>query len=242
MFICLSSTIFAQLYCPPPHGKRSDGSFHISLGAGPTYLRGDIHKPNTVGRAAFFRLDYTILKGIDLGIEGQFGSLEALGDVTDPREVRNNYRGIGLVATFYPFKFFSAPRYTRPSLVELIGESLYVGVGIMGLVNNYDSIYRDMAMPSTWGPTAYVDPDDGPIFQTRTNSMTLPTANVGLAVPINKRRSTMGKYWSVLLNAQFNFANNDLVDGYTPYDAAGNPIDTAHDMYSFYTLGVRYSF
>lgn len=241
LFTCLSSTIFAQLYCPPVHGKQGDKSFHISAGAGLTYLKGDINKPNTAGRAAFVRFDYTIMKGIDLGLEGQFGTLEAIGDITDSREVKNKYRGGGIVATIYPFKLVSEKQYTSPSFGKTLKESFYIGVGILGIVNNYDSIYRDPNMPATYGPIAYYDDDDEPVFKERINSVTLPTLNVGFAVPINKQYSSNGRYWSILLNGQFNFANNDLLDGYMPYDANFDRIGTKNDMYSFYSLGLRYS-
>jgi hypothetical protein len=246
LFTFLSATTFAQLYCPPTQGKQSKTKYHVAAGVGLTFLYGDIEKPNTNGTAGFLAFDYTVIHGLDVGLEGQFGTLEATGDITDDREVKNKYLAGGIMIKAFPFKLFSKNHYTQSGFGKILKESLYVGVGLLGIVNNYDTVYRSNSDLSTYGPISHYETDvDGssvPVFKKKINSITLPTLNVGLAVPINQMYTTNGRYWSVLLNGQFNFANNDLLDGYMPYDSAGNRVGKKHDFYSFYSVGVRYSF
>lgn len=212
LFTFISTHIFAQLYCPPIQGKRSEGRFHIAVGVGPTLLYGDLGSPETTGFAGYLAGDYTVIRGIDVGIEGQLGSLQAVGeDISDNREVTNNFKGLGVMVKVFPFRLLTEKKFNRMSFADNLKESLYVGVGVLGIVNSYDSIYHE-----------------------RANSITLPTLNIGFAIPVNQLSTSTGRYWSVILNGQFNFANNDLLDGYD--------VGTKNDFYSFYTLGVRYSF
>lgn len=250
LFAFITSTAFAQLYCPPTFGKRTEGKYHVALGAGPTLLYGDLGNPNTTGFAFYVAGDYTLTRGIDVGLEGQLGSLKANEDVGDLRFVVNNYQGLGLMVKVFPFKLFNEKQYRPTSFLNNMKESFYIGAGILGIVNNYTDIHRDVNDYTTYGPISHyvIDEDtEGryPEFKNGINSITLPTLNVGFAVPVNQLYSRSGRFWSVMLNGQFNFANNDLLDGYMPYTSSGNRLERIglkNDFYSFYTLGVRYSF
>lgn len=243
----------AQEGCPPPFGAQNElKRYHVAAGVGLTNLYGDIQKPGTMGKAFFVKGDYQIKRGLYAGIEGQFGSLEADAPFPDDRYTKNNYLAGGVMLTFHPFEFFSSAGSFQESAVDVLKNSFYVGVGILGIMNNYKDIYRD----ENYGTPGYIGPvppghygpiesDTGvgnPVFKKKINSYTRPTVNVGLAVPINRRYSKSGSYWSALVNAQFNFANNDLLDGYMPYDADFNRIGTKNDMFTMYSLGARYSF
>lgn len=257
LFAFITSTAFAQLYCPPTFGKRTEGKYHVALGAGPTLLYGDLGNPNTTGFAFYVAGDYTLTRGIDVGLEGQLGSLKANEDVGD-RYVINNYQGLGLMVKVFPFKLFNEKQYRPKSFLNNMKESFYVGAGILGIVNNFNpnNIHRNANVESTeydtpnetWGPIKRNDDDtpyvfnDEQQFKDRINSITLPTLNVGFAVPVNQLTSSSGRFWSVMLNGQFNFSNNDLLDGYMPYQSGtGNRVGLKNDFYSFYTLGIRYS-
>lgn len=246
LFSFITSTAFAQLYCPPVYGKRTEGKYHVALGVGPTFLYGDLGQPNTTGFASYVAGDYTLTRGVDVGIEGQLGSLKAHGVDDDLRYVTNNYQGLGVMVKVFPFKLFSEKQFRPTSFVNRMKESFYVGAGILGIVNNYTDIHRDVNDLTTYGPISHylTDEETGgkiPEFKERINSITLPTLNVGFAVPVNQLYSRSGRFWSIMLNGQFNFSNNDLLDGYMPRNESGR-IGTKNDFYSFYSLGVRYSF
>lgn len=243
----------AQQGCPTPFGVQNElKRYHVAAGVGLTNLYGDIEDPNTLGRTFFVKGDYQIKRGLYAGIEAQYGSLKAVSSFLDPREVTNNYLAGGINITFHPFEFFVARNASSQSLTHVIMDSFYVGVGILGILNNYKDVYRDEnygtpeylgpVPPGHYGPIESYDDQGIPIFKKKINSYTKPTVNVGLAVPINRRYSKSGSYWSALVNAQLNFANNDLLDGYMPYDADFNRIGTKNDMFSMYSLGARYSF
>ncbi len=254
IFILGVSAIKAQEGCPPPFGVQKEVKrYHVAAGVGLTQLYGDIHKAGTLGRTFFVKGDYQIKRGLYAGLEGQFGTLEAMSSLMDDRFTKNNYMAGGLMFTFHPFEFFSSGGGFRHSALDVLKNSFYVGVGILGIMNNYkDNVFRDdnyyesdykgNVPPGNYGPVDYYNEDGVPIFKKKINSYTMPTANVGLAVPINRRYSKTGSYWSALVNAQFNFANNDLLDGYMPYDNQFVRIGTKNDMYTMYSLGIRYSF
>lgn len=250
------SSAAAQLYCPPAFGKRAEGKYHIAIGAGPTILYGDVDKPGTTGFAFYLAGDYTLLRGVDVGVEAQLGTLKAIGEDLDKRFVSNSYKAGGLMIKVFPFRLFSKNKFRAVSFVGNMRESFYVGAGVMGVINNYarSDIYRegniDDAIPNyTWGPIQrdgdghMLVIDDEVQFKERINSVTLPTLNIGFAIPVNQLTSTNGRYWSVMLNGQFNFSNNDLLDGYMPYSPrTSTRIGTKNDFYSYYTAGIRYSF
>src|SRR5690606_13063083 len=247
LFAFITSTAIAQLYCPPTFGKRTEGKYHVALGAGPTLLYGDLGNPTTTGFAFYVAGDYTLTRGIDVGLEGQLGSLKANEYVGD-RYVINNYQGLGLMVKVFPFKLITEKQYRPTSFLNNMKESFYIGAGILGIVNNYTDIYRNTVTAgpnTTWGPTEKeLDGNDNTVFKDRSNSITLPTLNVGFAVPVNQLTSSSGRFWSVMLNGQFNFSNNDLLDGYMPYQSQGGKsyrVGLKNDFYSFYTLGIRYS-
>ncbi|MBL1408580.1 hypothetical protein [Sphingobacterium faecale] len=243
--------VWAQEGCPTPFGVQNElKRYHVAAGVGLTHLYGDIEKAGTIGKAVFVKGDYQIKRGLYVGVEGQFGVLEAMEDnilSTSNRYVKNNYMGGGLMLTFHPFEFFSSAAKSGQSTLDILGKSFYVGVGVLGIMNNYDSVFRKnptqpQVPPGNYGP---IETDDGtrnPVFKKKINSVTLPTVNIGFAVPVNRRYSKSGNYWSILVNGQFNFANNDLLDGYMPRDANLVRIGTKNDMYTMYSLGARYSF
>ncbi|WP_164108111.1 MULTISPECIES: hypothetical protein [Sphingobacterium] len=243
----------AQQGCPTPFGVQNElKRYHVAGGVGMTRLYGDIAQPSTLGRAFFIKGDYQIKRGLYAGIEGQYGSLEATPSILDRREITNNYLAGGINITFHPFEFFIARNASSQSLTHVIMDAFYVGVGVLGIINNYKLVRRDKnygevgyvgpVPPENYGPVESYNDKGIPVFKKKINSYTRPSVNVGLAVPINRRYSKSGSYWSALVNVQLNFANNDLLDGYMPYDADFNRIGTKNDMFSMYSLGARYSF
>src|SRR5690606_12922456 len=216
LFAFITSTAIAQLYCPPTFGKRTEGKYHVALGAGPTLLYGDLGNPNTTGFAFYVAGDYTLTRGIDVGLEAQLGSLKANGARTDPRYVVNNYQAGGIMVKVFPFRLLTEKRFRPTSFGNTMKESFYVGAGILGIVNNFNpnNIHRNANVKSTeydtpnetWGPIKRNDDDtpyvfnDEQQFKDRINSITLPTLNVGFAVPVNQLYSRSGRFWSVMLN------------------------------------------
>jgi len=239
------SVAHAQLDCPVPFGTNNgDQKYHITIGVGQTKLYGDMDKSGTMGTAFFLKVDYKLLKGLHIGVEGQIGSLEAVPSIVDERYVTNNYYSGGVFLTAYPYDILANSKSSyNYSLKDRLLSGLYVGLGISGLRNSYKEgdIYRDPNLLYTYGPIAYYDENNLPVFKEKINSLLLPAINAGLAFPINKHTTRTGRYWSAVLNAQFNFANNELLDGYIPYDQNGRRIESNNDMYTFYSLGVRYS-
>lgn len=259
LFSFITSTALAQLYCPPIYGKRNEGKYHVALGVGPTLMYGDIEKANTSGFAFYLAGDYTVTRGVDVGLELQLGTLKAIGEELDNRFVTNRYQAGGVMVKVFPFRLFTEKKFQKASFVSSLKESFYVGAGMLGVINNYakQDIYREANLLSmdydtpnyTWGPVErdgegnlLISEDNEQQFKERINSLTLPTLNVGLAIPVNQLTSNSGRFWSVMLNGQFNFSNNDLLDGYMPYQSGtGNRVGLKNDFYSFYTLGIRYS-
>jgi hypothetical protein len=235
----------AQLDCPVPYAtNKGDQKYHITTGIGLTKLYGDMDKSGTMGTAFFLKFDYKLLTGLHIGIEGQLGSLEAISSIVDERYVTNNYYSGGIFVTAYPYDLIvnSKPSYNYSFKNRLLS-GIYVGLGVSGIRNSYKEgdIYRDPNLLYTYGPIAYYDENGLPVFKEKINSLLFPAVNAGLALPINKHTTRTGRYWSAVLNAQFNFANNELLDGYIPYDQNGRRIQGSNDMYTFYSLGVRYS-
>ncbi|WP_270086963.1 hypothetical protein [Sphingobacterium sp. SYP-B4668] len=228
---------YAQLDCPPVIGgaRKANDKFHVTLGVGPTVLYGDVPKAG-MGLGAYLKADYRIYKGIMVGLEGQIGSLkaEAVSDTTDKRKANNSYYAGFINVTVYPFQFTSTgSSYSSPT--ELLLNSIYLGVGFGGLQSKYKELRH---------ADGFVDYGDGAVAGTarmpeKTKSMLFPVANVGAAIPINKfnYKNRTGRYFSVVFNGQFSFADDEL-DGFRVphYNSKSN------DMYAFYTVGARYSF
>ncbi|ERJ59770.1 hypothetical protein [Sphingobacterium paucimobilis] len=257
VFVFVIITVRAQPGCPPPFGVQNElKKYHIAAGVGLTHLYGDIHKAGTLGKALFIKGDYQIKRGLYAGVEGQFGILEAMEDnilANSNRYAKNSYMAGGLMVTFHPFEFFALGNGFQTSALDVLKNSFYVGVGVLGIMNNYkDDVFRDEGYylldykgpvpPGNYGPIDHYNEKGIPVFKKKINSVTIPTVNIGFAVPVNRRYSKSGNYWSVLVNGQFNFANNDLLDGYMPYDDQFRRIGTKNDMYTMYSLGARYSF
>lgn len=232
-------------YCPPLSDKADGGrQFHITVGYGITRLYGDVNENNALGSAGTIKFDYSFIKGLYFGLESQFGSLktDAINSAV-PRQSDNDYIAGGVVATIHPFEFFSGKKYGRPTFGDLFAESLFIGVGALYVINNYDYIYRDVNNPSTYGVIEEVNEYGYPTFKERTRSLVLPSLNFGTAFPLNYQHNNYrGNVLSAVLKAQINFSGNDALDGYTPYNSDGTLINSANDVYNFYSLGLRYSF
>lgn len=240
---------YAQLDCPPPTGlKDAFAKQHITIGAGPTFLYGDIVNNNRVGFAAQGKYDYKIYRGLLVGGEIQLGNLKAQGDSTgdgsiDRRHVDNFYKMVGLNLTVYPFHYINDEVWGRSeSIANKILNGIYVGVGLGMAFNDYKSIYRDT---SNYEPVFDEDSEEvisdelgKPAYKKKTTSFLAPTLNLGLAFPLSNTFNRKSGVFSVVANAQFSFAGNDMLDGYDPQVGANK----SNDIYSLYTLGLRYSF
>ncbi|HLQ99436.1 MAG TPA: hypothetical protein VK102_03600 [Sphingobacterium sp.] len=254
LIYCLTYRANAQINCPSPDGRYDAfNKNHFTLGAGPTFLYGDINdRKSNIGVGVQAKYDRKIWKGILIGAEFQLGNLkteEALKDtltedmsegVPDPaRRVNNFYKSISLNLTIHPFHYFTGSIWDRN---ETVGARLlngfYVGAGVGVVLNDYQSLYIDSS-PRTDGVKTE-DPQGNLTYQEYVYSPIAPVINTGLVFPFT---STDLYYqnkgvWSAVANAQMSFSTNDLLDGYNP-TIEGN---ISNDVYTFYTLGLRYSF
>ncbi len=240
--ICMPFFAFSQ-YCPPLSGKVGETKlFHITAGYGITKLYGDVKSNNAFGSAGTINLDYQIKKGLLIGLESQFGSLRTeVTNTADPRQSHNDYMAGGLRVLIHPFSFFSKNSYLR-SYSDVLLESLYLGVGSLYIINHYEYIYHNVNDYSTYGMVKGFDSSGDPIFEDRTRTLILPSLNLGSSIPLNNQLLSSGPVLSLVVNGQFNFGRNDALDGYTPYGANGRLSQGKDDFYSFYSLGLRYSF
>lgn len=241
--ICCFNVASAQ-YCPPLSGKLGGyNSFHVTAGYGITKMYGDVGNNSALGSAGTIQLDYQFVRGLYVGLESQFGSLKTeVKSNADPRQSQNNYLAGGVVLTAHPFALLSNKKFIHRRLVDDIVESIFVGVGALYVINNYDYVYRSIIDLSTYGPIDSFDEDDDPIFKTRTRSLILPSLNVGSVIPLNQNSLSRSNMLSLVLKAQLNFGQNDVLDAYTPYGPNGIVVEAANDVYNFYSLGLRYSF
>ncbi|MGN0003657.1 MAG: hypothetical protein ACI35V_09490 [Sphingobacterium composti] len=241
--ILLPFFAFSQ-YCPPTSGKLGEYSpFHVTAGYGITKMYGDINNNSAIGGAGTIQLDYQFIRGLYIGVETQFGSLKTeVNSNAEPRQSHNSYFAGGLVLTAHPFQLVAKRNYMHRKLADDILESFFVGVGSFYLINNYDHIYRNVNDPSTYGPIEDFDENQQPIFKTRTRTLILPSLNVGSVIPLTQRSYHNANILSLVVKAQFNFGQNDLLDGYTPYNSNGRVVEAENDVYNFYSLGLRYSF
>lgn len=261
--LCLPWMSSAQdLRCPPIDATgNGTQKIDITLGAGPTLLYGDINHRSNVGYGLVLKGDYKIYKGFYAGLEIQGGQLRATGQRNypeqqdwDPRYVRNRYWAGSVNATVYPYRFFVNERdlFKKSKLEQFVLNGLYVGVGLGGVLNNYSEIERELTYGQGLVNGEYeTEPDGTPrldiegeiLYLDKTKSALLPIVNVGLAVPLNKYYSHGPGYFSVVINSQFNFANNENLDGYDPRGGTGErPAGASNDMYNFTYVGIRYSF
>lgn len=246
----------AQLNCPPPFGKKSgksssgDGAFQLTLGAGLTDLKGDIPKANSFGIGTYLNLDYRFYKGVYAGLRSQFGSLKAKGSNFDVREMDSRYLGFGAGFYVHPFELILSSNSSRQS--ESIGrdilEAFYVGADVLYVSNTIKSINRNNLIDNSfYGPIKYYNNNGVPIFKNTVTSLMLPSVNVGFAPALNKirdnRRVNGNKtIYRLVFNAQFNYGNNDDLDGYVAYDKNMKSISKGNDKYNFYSLGLRITF
>lgn len=264
VFIAFISNVNAQLYCPPPSGEMDMfRNRHITLGAGPTFLYGDIATNDQVGFGFQGKYDYKVYKGVLLGAEFQLGNLKAKGDSTDmggshePRYVRNFYKVAAFNLSIFPFHFFSDNIWGRnETIAQRLMHGFYAGVGLGMAFNDYKEVMRIDGNPATRGDEAEqvpkLDTDGDPVFDTdekqvfvdsykkKTSSLLAPIANIGIVLPVTSTDYMKKAVWSIVANAQFSFSRDDKLDGYDP-----DPMlidNTSNDSYSIYTLGVRYSF
>ncbi|EEI90358.1 hypothetical protein HMPREF0765_3945 [Sphingobacterium spiritivorum ATCC 33300] len=228
IIFCAPVASFAQLDCPPVIGgaKKANDKFHITAGAGPTVLYGDLPKSG-MSVAFFLKADYRIYKGILVGLEGQIGSLKAAAtiDTLNKRKVNNGYYAGFVNVTVFPFQFTDKRLSAYSAPTEILLNSFYLGVGFGGIQSDFkELIEADGTVSNNQGKT--------------TNTFLFPVANAGFAIPVNKYNfnNRTGRYFSVVLNAQFSMGQNDALDGFVPVQSQHN------DMYTFYSAGVRYSF
>ena len=243
-FLCINYfSVQAQKYCPPLSGKLGGiKKYHINAGFGVTKLYGDIEDKISRSTAGFLGFDYQLIKGLYIGVEGQMGALEQQWrNNTDPRRVRNEYLALGGLVTIHPVEVFSAnKRAFRSDFSQNIIESFFISVGTYGVINNYENIYRNLNDLRTIGPISSYDENGDPIFDDRSKSLMLPSVAAGLAIPINKGFG-MKNYVSLLIRGQFNFSNNEYLDGYVPYGNDGFAVQGKNDFYNYFSLGLRYS-
>ena len=243
-FLFINLTLSAQLYCPPLSGKVGDPkNIHVSAGFGVNRMFGDINDKSSIGTAGYLKVEYTLKKGIAVGIEGQNGKLISKGTrPLDSRFVTNKYMAGGLAVSVYPVQLFKEKSYTRPRFSTLLIESLFVEVGAYGVINNYEDVYRDLNAPSTYGPIYEIDVNGNPIFTERSKTAILPSVAAGLGIPLHSTHGKNGNFFSLLPRIQMNFGDNDNLDGYVPRDGNLNYIPGKNDMFVYLSLGVKYSF
>lgn len=234
--------IYAQPNCPDPMSHKPIGNelnrCQIGAGGGITTLSGNRKNANAFGMAGYLTFDYQVVKGAYVGLRGQFGSLRMEALPTDKRELNSSYASFGGGISIHPFELLLQQENDteRGSFLN----AFYLGADIMSLSNKISSIYREAPNTYTYGPVDHVDVNGDPVFKDKVGTTILPSFNVGLAPILNHKSKNKIK---LVLNAQFNFGNNDDLDGYTPVDVNGSLVEPNHkDGYNFYSLGLRYSF
>lgn len=252
LIFCVCGAIIAksQPNCPDPFGRtNSINRFHIGAGVGLTQLKGDREMSNAFGIGGYLNADYQIINGLFAGLRSQFGTLKMAKTNNDSRFIESRYVGFGAGFLIHPFMMIYGQDDHRRGGVSIgkdLLTSFYLGADILNVTNNIKSIYRGNPVANNaYGPVDHYDGSGNPVFKDKVNALILPALNIGIAPILNKNKSqsrNKKNYMSLVLNAQFNFANNDDLDGYTPYDQNRNRIDEKNDFYSFYSLGLRYSF
>lgn len=186
-------------------------------------------------------------------------------DDFEPREVENNYKMVALNVTVYPYRFFVTERdLIRKGFFERnILNGFNIGIGAGALFNSYGKVNRDNTYTTGTPPiTSSLDPGgfNGPFrwdnvldasgnvigrqaTNLKTKSKILPIVNLGLSIPVNKYTTGSGRYYSVVINSQFNFSSDEDLDGYDPLTPTGDrPAGAKNDMYNFTNVGVKYTF
>jgi len=226
----------AQVGCPKPFGqtKGQINRFHISGGIGVTKLDGTLKDNKKIGQALLGRIEYQILRGLYVGLEGQLGILKA--ESTDSlRFVKNNYIAAGVVATLHPFELLLSDNISNEFLQKGLN-SLYLGVGALAVRNSYvvdESRFLDVAN-----------------YNEANGTWILPSLNAGLALPLYTPSIKKQNYFSIILNAQLNKGSNENLDGFHAREEYVNTngtvssrfVDGHKDNYHLYTVGLRYSF
>lgn len=235
----------SQPGCPSPFGAnaRSYPSYQVGIGGGFTKLKGDSKNTNNHSMSTYLNVDYQVVKGLFFGLRVQLGSFKMAGMNNDARALDSRYRAFGAGVLIQPIEMINnnKDKKRRYSFKRDLFESMYVGTDILNISNRFKTIHRNPDNPSTWGPVDYYDVNGVPVFKEKVNAWLLPSLNIGIAPALN--RKSMGQnIIRLVVNAQFNFANNDDLDGYTPYNNAGNRINENNDRYNFYSLGLSYSF
>ncbi|MCI0919828.1 hypothetical protein [Sphingobacterium rhinopitheci] len=252
ILLCLVVVSFAksQPGCPSPFAKTDETMkrFQIGIGGGLTALKGDRKSANAMGTAGYFNFDYQFVRGLYAGLRMQLGSLKMSPVNYDYRESDARYFGYGAGVLIHPIELINGAdnRRRATSMARNLVKDFYIAVDVLNVSSRFNSVYRDLSDYNSYGPIEGNDADGVPIFKNRVTSLMLPSLNIGLAPVLNSRTQTnsSGKknVIRLVLNAQFNFANNDELDGYTPYDQNMNRISEENDRYNFYSLGLRYSF
>lgn len=242
----------AQPGCPSPFGKNksginrpNDNKFELGAGIGVTSLNGDNKSSKTLGIGYYLNFDYKLVQGLYIGLRGQMGTFKVGQTSVDKRSLESDYMGFGAGLLIHPFEMIN--KGYGNSIGKDLLDAFYVGADILSVSNKIKSINRGNPAGNYFhGPVDGTDGSGNPIFKDKVSALMLPSLNIGFAPALNKHRArdknTTKNIIRIVLNAQFNFANNDELDGYTPLDANGQPDNSSKDSYYFYSLGLRYSF
>lgn len=226
----------AQPNCPPPFGKDHTviSRYHVTVGAGVNKLLGTLQDNTKLGHSLIGRVDYQLIRGLYVGLEGQFGVLRAeAADST--RAVKNNYLSAGASLTIHPFEIFLSSQFSNEILQRTL-HAFYIGGGMKAVRNSYD-------MDASYNLDVYNHNDAN-------GTWILPTLNAGFAVPIPNLKWTKAGYFSIIANAQLNYGSNENMDGFHAkqivYQEDGSAstrlVEGKKDKYSLFYVGLRYSF
>lgn len=250
-FFYFNTQVNAQAFCPSPDGrydvfKRK----HFTMGIGPTFLYGDISdRKSNIGFALQAKYDRKVTKGLLLGVELQVGNLKNEEKTIDhttatdeemPRFVNNQYASSSFNITIHPFHYFNKGIWDHgeTSVTKLLN-GFYVGTGVGIVINNFRSLYVDQSERTDGMKMGGMV--DGEIrYREKINSLIAPVVNSGIVYPLTdtKKYYENKGVWSAVVNAQISFDRDDVLDGYkTKVEKNMN-----NDLYTFYTLGIRYSF
>lgn len=229
-------SVIAQPGCPPPFGddKNAYSPFHITIGTGITQLNGTLKDNDKLGHVIVGKIDYQLLKGLYIGVEGQIGALRAQSQ-DSLKAVRNSYLAAGCNVTVHPFEMFMNDKFSNEAIQRGLN-AFYLGVGMRALRNTYDmddSYNLDVAN-----------------YNDANGTWILPSLNIGFALPISSVKWSKTGYLSAIFNAQFNYGSNENLDGFHARRIVANEdgtvsnrlVDGQKDRYNAYYVGLRYSF
>lgn len=222
--LILLFTLFASHYVSAQYFK-SDWT----IGGGATFLYGDLDTMKAkLAPAAFIRYAISPIKGFSIGVDIQGGMLESTysplvtnNSSYDPTPfVSNSYFSGSIDFRVKPFQlFYDCAERFQQNVSTVMLKSIYLGVGIGGIVNHVN--FKG-------------DPNYFSSISKKTSSTALRIPlNAGFDIPLQTQNRTAKKAYFLNFNSQFNFSNNDWIDGIND-----NSVDNKKkDFYSFYSLG-----